>query len=41
MMDKIHGTDSRTHLDHRRNEDSLEELKVESVEKKLAQYTHK
>jgi len=25
-------------LDHRRNEDILEELKVDSVKKKLAQY---
>jgi hypothetical protein len=28
-------------LDHRRNEDILEELKVDSVEKKLARYKQK
>jgi len=28
-------------LDHRRNEDILEEFKVDTVEKKLAQYRHK
>jgi hypothetical protein len=40
-MKFMRSTTGYSSLDHRRNEDVLEELKVDPVEKKLAQYKQK